>query len=187
MILHNPYKGDYDHKPEVDKKGRFRDKFYYTGDLFVLPFDEKTKKRSVWQFTLFEVLLLAELLGQGMLNQTSSRTLWIVLPYLFQILPVLLMLVGTFEYKLSRLHMVRSEYDKGVARMRRSAYGLIVLTAVSFICTLVYIILRHGNEEFDPAKEVIYLLWHFLTVGLMVLYGKLYSKYFSQIENQKVE
>ena len=184
-ILNNPYKGDYDHFPEVDKKGRFRDRFFYKGDIYVLPYDETEKKKTYLPCILFGVGMFASLIVQGLVNQTSSRTLWVVLPYFIQFLPVLFFLIGIMEYVGATPRMTREQYDKGVGRMHFCGIAVIVLAAVSAICDVIYIIIRHG--QYDVVRELIYLVLHVPVIIVACLFAGYYNRKFSGISVQKLD
>ncbi|MBE5843571.1 MAG: hypothetical protein E7302_05230 [Butyrivibrio sp.] len=178
-ILHNPYKGDFDHAPEVDKKGRFRDRFFYVGDIYVLPYDETEKKKTYFPCILYGIGMFAATVLQGMVNQASSRTLWVVLPYIIQFLPVLFFLLGIVEYIGATPRMTKPQYDKGIGRMHFCAAALIVLTVISAVSDIVYLIIRRG--QYDMTKEVIYLLLHIPVILVAFFFGRYYNKKFSGI------
>ena len=178
-ILHNPYKGDYDHAPEMDKKGRFRDRFFYKGDIYVLPYDENEKKKTYLPCVLYGIGMFAALVVQGMVNQTSSRTLWVVLPYIIEFLPVIFFLLGVLEYALSTPRMTRQQYDKGIGRMHFCGIAVIVLAIISIISEVVYLIIRRG--QYDIKLELFYLLLHLPVVIVALLFAKYYNKNFSGI------
>ena len=182
-ILNNPYKGDYDHTPEVDKRGRFRDRFFYTGDLYVLPFDENEKKKTYLPCILYGIGMLCALILQGMINQSSSRTLWVVLPYFIQFLPALYYMLGIMEYVGAAPRMTRAQYDKGIARMHFCAVAIIVLAVISAGCDVTYLIIRRG--EYETGKEILYLSMHLLTAGVAILFGRYYNRHFSGINIEK--
>ena len=182
-ILHNPYKGDYDHTPEVGKNGKFIDRFFYIGNLYILPFDEDEKKKTHLPCLAFGIMMLMFIVLQGLINQTSSRTIWIVLPYIVQFLPALTYMVSTVEYIQATPRMTRRQYDKGISRMRFCALGLIVVALVSFLCDIVYMSTK--VNEYVVSKEVEYLVCHAFTVIVCVLFGRYYNKKFSNIEIQK--
>lgn len=182
-ILHNPYKNDYDHRPDVDKKGRFKDTFFYKGNLYILPFEEEDKKKTHLPCLLFGIVMVIALVLQGLINQTSSRTIWIVLPYMCQYLPALFYIVGTVEYIQATPRMTRMQYDKGISRMHFCALALIVIAAGSSILDIVYMGTRAG--EYDLIKEVIYLVCHVFTILICLAFGKYYNTKFSNIEIQR--
>lgn len=178
-ILHNPYKGDYDHVPEMDKKGRFRDRFFYKGDIYVLPYDETEKKKTYLPCLLFGAGMFAALVVQGLVNQTSSRTLWVVLPYFFQFLPVLFFLIGIVEFAGATPRMTRQQYDKGIGRMHFCGIAVIVMAALSTVCEVVYLIIRRG--QYDIGRELIYLFLHVPVIVLACFFARYYNKKFSGI------
>ena len=182
-IINNPYKGDYDHTPELDKNGRFVDRFYYKGDLYILPFDEEEKKKTYLPCLLCGLLMIVVIVGQGLINQTSSRTIWVVLPYLAQFLPSLFFFVGVYEYVTATPRMTKRQYDKGILRMKGCAISVIFLAFISAICDIVYMVITKSG--YDTTKEVIYLLLHVLTIMAALLFGKYYNKKFANIEISK--
>ena len=182
-ILHNPYKDDYDHVPEMDKKGRFRDRFFYAGDLYILPFDENLKKKTYLPCVLSFVGMMVAIIVEGCINQTSSRTLWVVLPYMTQFLPALFFLLGIVEYIGATPRMTRQQHDKGIGRMRFCAIALIVLSIISAICEVIYLIINRG--DYVVWKELLYLFCHLLPIAASVLFGMYYNKHFSGITVEK--
>ena len=182
-ILHNPYKDDYDHRPDVDKKGRFKDTFFYKGNLYILPFEEEEKKKTHLPCLSFGILMVVSIILQGLINQTSSRTIWIVLPYMIQFLPALIYIVGTVEYMGATPRMTREQYDKGISRMRFCAISLIVIAICSILCDIVYMSTRAG--EYELKLEILYLVCHLATIAICLLFGRYYNKKFSNIEIQK--
>ena len=185
--LHNKYKDDYEHVPEVDKKGRFHDRFYYAGDVYRLPFDGQTKKKTYLPCIGLGVMTVLILIGQGLINQPSSRTVWVVLPYLLQFLPALFFFTGLAEYMMASVGMKRSEYEKGVQRMRNCAIGLIATAAASALADLVYIIMGFAKGGMDTGftRELIYFIWHAATICAALMFGKYYNRTFSGIIPEK--
>ena len=86
-MLKNKYKNDFQKTSRMDAKGRMVQDSIYIGDIYVLPFDEKKKKQTNRVTLGFAAAMVAIQLLAGMMNQDSSRTFWIVYPYLFIFLP----------------------------------------------------------------------------------------------------
>ncbi len=185
MLLHNPYKDDYDHRPEVNKRGRFVDRFYYKGDLYKLPFDGKKKRKTVLCCILFFLLFVALWVLQGLINQTSSHVLWVLIPYLFVLLPTLFMGLGIAEYAFSHDPMRRDEYEKGLERIKHSVIGAMVLAGIGMITEIVYLVIRRG--EYTAGRELLFLLFYPLFIALGICFGRYYDRCFSSITIEKVE
>ena len=176
MLFNNPYKNDYDHRPERDAKGRFRDVFFYTGEYHELKFDIKTKKKIQGVCLAFGVLLLAALMIPGLLNQPSSRSIMVCLPYVVMFLPLIFFFFGIFSFFQASLLLTRERFDKSVLRMKHSVVALFVLAVISVLCEVIWIIMNKGGEA--PVKEFIYLLCHIPLMILVFVFGKYYDKAF---------
>ena len=176
MLFNNPYKNDYDHRPERDAKGRFKDVFFYTGEYHELKFDLKTKKKIQGICLIFGVLMLAALIIPGLLNQPSSRSLMVCLPYVCMFLPLIFFFSGIFSFFQASLLLTRERFDKSVLRMKHSTIALLVLAVISVICEIVWLILNKGGEA--PFKELVYLLSHLPLAVLVVIFGRYYDKAF---------
>jgi hypothetical protein len=172
----------------VDQNGKFKDRFYYTGDIYRLPFDTAEKKKTYLPCTAFGMLVIASLIGQGFIDQSSSRTVWVVMPYLFQFLPALYYGLGLMEYISSNPNMTKAAFEQGVRRMKNSMIGLIFLAIVSFLADLIYIFKFHvyGLDKIILVREAIYLFWHLLTVLTAFGFRYYYNRHFAGITVEKM-
>ena len=123
----------------------------------------------------------------GLINPDSSRTAWIVFPYLFVILPLGYMLYGAVSYIGAPVRMHRAHYETGLLRMKRSCIGAMVLTGIGAVLDLVYMVLHRG--EIRMGMECIYLICHFLFLAVAFFFGKYYDRNYSGIliENATME
>ncbi|MBP5608287.1 MAG: hypothetical protein J6X66_08490 [Lachnospiraceae bacterium] len=183
LFFNNPYKNDYDHRPERDTKGRFKDVFFYTGDYHELSFDLKTKKRIQLSCLLFGLLFFSALLLPGLLNQPSSRSILVCLPYVFMFLPLIFYFSGVFSFFQASLLLTRERFDKSVLRMKHSAVALLVLAIISLICGIRWMIMNKGGSS--PSAEIIYLLGHLPLIVLVIVFGKYYDKSFTVKEKEE--
>ncbi|MCR4587635.1 MAG: hypothetical protein K5682_04435 [Lachnospiraceae bacterium] len=161
------------------------DRFYYKGDLYKLPFDGKQKKRTVVVSLLFFLLFIGLWVLQGLINQASSRVLWVLVPYMFILLPALYMGLGIAEYAFSHNPMRREEYEKGLERMKHSVLGVMIFSVISMICEILYLILRAGQYEWK--SELLFSIFYPFLIGAGILFGKYYDRTFSGITMEKVE
>ncbi len=161
------------------------DRFSYKGDLYKLPFDQKKKRQTVAASFLFFLGMTGIWVLQGLVNQASSRVLWVLVPYLFVLLPTLFMGLGTVEYAFSHDPMRRDEYERGLERMKHSAIGAMVLSVIAFVCEIVFLILRRGT--YDLQKELFFALFYPIFLAAGFLFGKFYDRSFSGITIEKVE
>ncbi len=178
-MIKNRYSDNYKRLLKLNKRGRVAVDAEYVGDYYQLPFDEAKKKKTAWVNLGCSVLLLAVQLVTGMVNQDSSRTFWIVYPYMFVFLPCIYFLMGAVTYFEVPLKMQKAKYETSLVRIKRSCIGAMVLVALSAILDLIYIVIYHGSIQIE--KELIYLFFHMLFLVISYLYGRYYDKVYQGI------
>lgn len=177
--MRNKYKDSYRKTTEIDARGRMVDRYVYAGGYYVLPFDEQKKKNTNLINLGFAAFLAVILLLTGMVNQSSSRTFWVVYPYLFIYLPLIYLIIGVIDYLGCGLHIQIDVYDKSIRRIRHSVWGIIIMSGIAVICDVIYLILFHGHIEL--ARELIYLAGLVFLVVTGVCYGICYDRMFAGI------
>lgn len=182
-MLKNKYKDDYSRFLRMNGKGRVVPDICYTGDYYILPFEESQKKKTAWVNLFFSVLLFAIQLFAGMLNQDSSRTFWIVYPYMFVFLPVAYMFLGAVTYFGVPHKMQKAHYETSLMRLRHSCVGAMILVGISGLLDIVYIIRNRGSIRMG--MELCYLFLHVLFLLMAVLYGKYYDRTYGGIHLEK--
>jgi len=80
--------------------------------------------------------------------------------------------------------MNRAEFDKGILRMKHSAYGAIAVLVISIVCDFVYII--KNIAEVRLSYELIYVGILIVICVIEILFGKYYTKMFGSIEVEKI-
>ncbi len=146
---------------------------------YVLPFDEKAKIKTNWITIGFALLMAAAQIGIGLVNQDSSRTFWIVYPYLFMFLPAAFMIVGAVSYMDAGVSMPTPQYDGSIRRMHRSALGILVMDGISAVCDVIYMVLYHSRIRIGA--ELVYLLGHLVLAAIVIAYAKYYDHIFAGI------
>ena len=186
-MIKNPYQKDYQNELKQNRHGLLVTRTSYQGDFYVLPFDEQQKRRTGILNVIWTIALWVIELGMGLINTDSSRTAWIVFPYLFVILPLGYMLYGAVSYIGAPVRMHRAHYETGLLRMKRSCIGAMVLTGIGAVLDLVYMVLHRG--EIRMGMECIYLICHFLFLAVAFFFGKYYDRNYSGIliENATME
>lgn len=182
-MIKNRFKDDYSRFLRLNGKGRVVDDICYTGDYYILPFNKEEKRKTNLANTGFTAVLMAIQIVAGIVNQDSSRTFWIVYPYLFIFLPLGYLLLGVVSYFGDPLRMQKAQYETGIARIRRSLCGASVLAAGSGLLTMVYMVLHRGDIHLG--KELLYLLCHCLFLTAAFLYGRYYNRTYSGITVEK--
>ena len=176
-MIKNRFKDDYSQYTRLSGKGRVVEDICYTGDYYILPFDKDKKKKTGLVNLGFALALMAVQTAAGMVNQDSSRTFWIVYPYLFVFLPAIYFLIGAVSFWGCPVRMQKVQYETGLARIRRSCVGVVVMAGIGMALELVYILLHHGDVRME--RELLYLLCHGLLLAAGFLYGRCYNRTYS--------
>ncbi len=182
-MIKNKYKDDYSRFTRLTDKGRVVEEICYTGDYYILPFNMERKKKTNLVNVGFSMLLLGILTAAGMVNQESSRTFWIVYPYIIIFLPLGYMILGAVSYLGAPLRMQKAHYETGLARINHSLKGTMALSAVCVILTIVYIILHFGSVSLG--REFAYISFHCLFLSVAFLYDRYYNRTYGGVTIEK--
>lgn len=180
MIFKSKYRNDYKTTTFIDAAGHTHKDTVYTGSYYVLPFDEGAKRRSSRVNLAFGLIIAGLYLAMGMVNPPSSRTAYVVMPYVILFLPIAYFIFGAVRYMGCRLRMENGDYQKGLVRMKHSAWGMLGTLAVSAVLDILYIIIH--LDAGVAGKEVVYLAFHFVLAAIIVVYGKLYDRLYGGIK-----
>lgn len=116
----------------------------------------------------------------GMLNPDSSRTAWIVFPYLFMLLPCAYMLLGAHSFWSAPIQMKRSVYQVSIVRMQRSCWGVIILAIINVILDLVYIGLHWGKLRL--IREICYCGCLVVVLIIGISFGKYFDRTYTPVQ-----
>lgn len=148
--------------------------YYNSEEYCCLPLDENGKKKARVMNVVFGVGMLLVSGIAGMLNPDSSRTAWIVFPYIFLFLPCAYMLLGAHSFWSAPIKMHRAVYQVSIVRMQRSCWGIIILAGLNMLLDIVYIAV-HWNT-LHLLKEVCYCS----CMGIVLIIGICFGKYFDR-------
>lgn len=182
-MLKNRYRDDYTSTSYMDASGKVVKGTCYRGDMYVLPMDTKEKRRTGLVNLGFSLLFAVLFAAGGMVNQDSSHTFWIVFPYIFIFLPIGYFFLGAVSYFGTPVRMERAAYDGSLQRMKHSCLGAMVMTGISGVLDIVYLLLYHDSIQVH--RECVYLLCHVLFLLAAVGYGRLYDRMYSGLTVEK--
>lgn len=154
--------------------------YRYIGKYFTLPMNEVQKKKAGWWNLVFVGLIFAAVVAAGLVNQDSSRTLWIAIPYFCLFLPVAYMGIGAVSFWQVPLRMEHSAYENSLMQMRRSCKGVILLDIINMFLVGIYLVI-HRNHGVQTGREICYLACLFLIFVIGIGYGLLYDRLYSGI------
>ncbi len=153
------------------------------GSVYLLEMPAKEKLKRSIKNLLYVLCMLLMHIAMGMINQPSSRTVWVVFPYLTVFLPLAYAMMGAFTFLGASCRMSSTQYHEGLLRVRRSLLGVFILDSIGIILGLVYIFIHYGQVPLF--REVIFIALHMAQLALIIAYGRYYDKYFTRITVQK--
>lgn len=142
------------------KKTEGEEPYTYVGDYYIFSMEEKEKKkRSLYQI-LFAVLQLLLLVAAGLLNSPGSYKVYIVLPYLCMVLPLLYYIMGSAGMAKVPQRMEGQQHEKTLFRCFKSIVALFLLSVLTVCVDAVFFF--KNRKEIGNMPEGLFL-------GIMLL------------------
>lgn len=177
--MKNRFKDDYREATRLDASGKVVREYDYVGRIYVLPFDDKRKRRTAWVNLFYALVLTAVQVVAGLLNPDSSHTFWIVYPYLFIYLPLFYSFFGVYAYSEATTRMQSVQYQHGLVRIRRSFIGVMALAGINVVLDVIYMVIHRGAIRLGI--ELVYCMMFILLILGVISYGRFYDRNFSGI------
>lgn len=132
------YASDYRLEDYVAPDGRLRSRRVYQGERF--RFVRGQESLSKFSLALSgQVVLAAVLLLPLLVNNTQiGRTIYVILPMAFMLIPIFQLGAVCFRLRRYREPVTRQQRDLTDTRLRRCAWGLLILAAVTAVGAAVY-------------------------------------------------
>ncbi len=178
-MLFSKYKSDYKQVQSLGPDGKLKTVTYYDGSYYKLPYDEKQFKKNKIICLIFSVEFLLVYVMAGLINPDSSKTAWIVFPYLFIFLPTALNFLAVFNLFGLKNGMERVGYEAGIIRMKNSSIAIIVLAILNILLDLIFIIINRHNVNF--VLEISYIVLLLILIISVIAFGKKYDKMFGGV------
>ncbi len=129
---------EYENTPAINKKGKITTEVVYKGDYYCN--DNINKKQQLrYYILLFSVMILAFLMN-GILESESSKIIYIALPYMCCFLPFAYIIMGIYRLWKNPDKMEKIQKERSYDRLLRSSVGILVLSILSIIGSVIYLI-----------------------------------------------
>ena len=170
-------------QPEINEKGKVKQKIVYKGEYYQYNLDESKRTIMKWLYGGILGLLSAILVGMGLINNPGSRRLEITIPYVVCYLPLVYAWLGDFRIMTSPRRMNYVDYDKGCVRLKKSTIGLFVFSILTLVGELLFWLLDAKN--FSLHSEWLFLMGG-LFFSLILLVFLLLQRCFPCISEKKI-
>ena len=164
------YQKDYELILKTKANGKIKEEVKYIGDYYVSQLNDETlkiKKILYFALSLSSVIVLILL---GIINTSSSRVLYVALPYVCMFPPAIYSLIGSIQFLKLENRIEYVKYDKTRNRVRKSTLGMIVISLLTIIGDAFFIFYHYPINKF--LIELIFLtgLIFLLTINAFFLH-----------------
>ena len=178
-MLINKYKNDYKQVQGFGRDGKLKTITYYEGSYYRFPYDSGELKKNKICSLIFGLLFLALFVLAGSINADSSRTVWIVFPYLFIFLPIALFLLGVVSLFFIKDRMEKGEYEGSIIRMKNSGLAIFWVTIINIFLDVIFII--KNLKTIILGKEIFYIAILIILIITVLVFAKKYDKMFGGV------
>lgn len=154
----------------------------YIGKYYVCQLSEIKFIRFKFYFFALVLCSGATAMGIGFLNNPGSRVAYVALPYVSLFLPYVFCLIGTISFMLSSNKLEQAAYDKTKIRIKRSTIWQIVLSCLTIIGDIIYIL---TNKEMLH-KELIFTGSILFILIINIIFLKLQKKVIYQVKDPEI-
>ena len=151
----------------------------YDGSVYQLPYEESEFKKNKIITAIFCISFILIYIIAGSVNTASSRTIWIVFPFMFMFLPMAFNALGTINMIGLKPVMLNADYERSILRIKNCSMAVLVMAVINIILDLIFIILNHTDLDF--VIEISYIMLLLLLIAMVVAFGKKYDKMFGGV------
>lgn len=151
----------------------------YDGSRYELPYDSKELKKNKFICFGFWVTYLALFIVAGCLNQDSSRTIWIAVPYFLIFLPLGFDLIGLYNLSYLKTGFNKTDLNASIIKIKNSTLAIMLISILNIILDGIFIVINF--KDIILIKELAYMLLMILLIIDVVIFGKNYDRMFGGV------
>lgn len=138
------YLNDYEVIPYVGANGKSKQKLRYVGEWYCIE-ESAEADRKCRTLHILSYLVSAAILATLLLNHSAYLTMYVAVPAVIALFPMLYLLMGSFRLPWKNRPLRHDEHDRSLARMWHSAVGILVVFAATAVGYLVFRIVGDGS------------------------------------------
>ena len=162
----------------------FKKKVQNDNRFYKLDLKETAKKRINRRNWLYFMGMFFFWLLAGLVNQDSSRTVYVLFPYYFIFLPIIYFGYGALNFNGLSNIVDGIAYDGSVRRMQRSGLGIIIWTSINILLDIIYII--RNFKITNLTKEILYCLPLIGIIIVGIAFAKFYDENYAKLTMQNL-
>lgn len=149
------YYKDYEMIQKTQANGKVKEEAKYIGDYYISQISKVALNRKKIYHSALSLCSVAIVIAVGILNTPGSRVIYVSLPYVCLYIPAIFSLIGTTQFLGVGERLEYMVYDKTRNRVRKSIGGIIVISLLTIIGDVFFILYRHPIERLQV--ELIFL------------------------------
>jgi hypothetical protein len=171
---------DYELVTKELSDGKIKQVAEYRGKFYICMLSSKKLSRVKLYLLALVLCSGATVMGAGFLNTPSSRVAYVALPYVSLFLPIAYSIMGTVGFIKSSNKLKHAEYLETKVRIFRSSIWQIVLSSLTLIGEICFILFKAKQEIL---KETIFVSLMVLIITLNIISLQLQKRVVYQVED----
>lgn len=147
-------------EPRKDGRGSRR-VLIYQGEWYGFRDTQAAQRRRKWKCALLSLVSIGAFLVAQFTPEFGGRNVWVALPGILAIIPMMFLLIGLFNYLLSKEKWEKRVYYAGYRRLLRSSAVQTVLLGLWLAMEVLYVTINRTLFHY----EIHYLLAAMLSFG----------------------
>ena len=172
------YMKDYELRVELDKKGREVKVPYYTGLYYSTVWEESVLRSFRKLCIVLSIATLVALLGSLWLVHNAMKVIFVIMPAVLALFPATYLIMGAFRLPVDLTPMKSDDLEYGFERVKRSSIGVLVLSGVSLLCEIGYLLFffKDGSLRWED----------FVHMGLLLIAAASSALLFKQVRTARI-
>ena len=179
-IMKKYYK-DYKLVSKTLPNGKVKQVPEYVGKYYICKLSETNLRRIKFYYFTLVLCSCATAIGAGFINNPGNRIAYVALPYVSLFLPIAYSLIGTIGFINSKDKLEQATYDKTKVRIRRSTIWQIVLSSITVLGDIIYMIIGVDRDLFY--KELIFTVCMVIVLAINIVFLQLQKRVAYEVED----
>lgn len=141
---------------ETSENGKLIEKAVYVGDYVSFGSKKYTKRKVTLRLLVGALILLGLTVLAGILNTGSGRFIFIGVPFVFVVLPIIYLFRGVFALMERPEPFTMVTYRNSIERTMNSYKGLFVLFVYIVLISTLYFLVKF--QQFEWKKELLFVI-----------------------------
>ena len=177
------YKDDFTFKKVQKEDGSIEEQVVYQGSLYLNDLSPVLKKHLTVSGFMISFLTMWMFFVSGFFDNGGSHCLYVMIPYICIFLPAVYFILSAFNVWQAPAQLTREQYDKSFGRMKRMPKIIIILSGLSVLCDILFMLLNRNSIFLE--NELLFSGFLLLIAGMNLFFLKFNKNSFECIKIQE--